>query len=175
MRRFPKPSRRLSVVALALAALLAVSGGVVLGVSVSRNGKAVTAVRTVTTSDDLSTNSRAWVDLPGMTTTVRVPATQMALLVITFSAVSTCTENGVSGAWCKIQILLDGNQVPPPVIFDSALDGNHGLAYEANSFQWVAGGVPAGLHTVKVQYVVDELESTFTIVDSTLTVLRSRQ
>jgi hypothetical protein len=162
------------VVVLALVAVLLVGGGV-LAATVGRNGKAVTAVRTVTANASfLSTPSyNTWVDVPDMKLFLTVPRDQKAVLVITFSMSSSCTPiDAYVNANCSVRVILDGNAVDPGgVEWDWTLGGDAAFL-SARSMQWVAGPVLPGEHQVKVQ--LSASAGTIFGSDRTLTVLRSK-
>ena len=95
----------------------------------------------------------AYTDVPGMTTTVTVPAGSTATVIAKFSAESTCF-NGTFGDWCSVRVLLDGTEMTPAggkdSAFDSTADG--GIAsFEHNALVRSETGVGPGTHTIKVQ------------------------
>src|SRR5688500_5085571 len=109
----PRLGRTVPIV-IAARALTGAAGTVVRGVTISKSGKAVTAVRTVTESTLATTRSVAWGDIPGMSTTINVPANQRALLIITFSAETNCVPDFSSGrASCLLRVLVDDAPVSP--------------------------------------------------------------
>src|SRR3954447_23886404 len=125
--------------------LIIVSQTVVLAASLSKSGGAVTAVKTVTATDQVTTTSSG--SVPGMSTSITIPDGQKALLVITFSAVTYCYD-GSGGGECHIRVLVDGSDVPPgDSVFAST---NEGLT--THSMQYVSGPKLAGQHTVSVSY-----------------------
>lgn len=148
------------------------AGTGVFAATVANNGREVTAVRTVTADAMSSTTSETFVTVPGMSTTVRVPSGQKALLLITFSAVSACVNGSTYS--CVVQALVDGTQVAAPgeVTFDQTAPLPGGDPYEAHSMQFVVGPLNAGTHTVAMQWRAGP--HTFLVGDRTLTVLRSR-
>ena len=174
---------RFLVVTVAVLGLTLAAETVVLGVAVSKSGKAVTAVKTVTETTLATTESSSFVDLPAMSTTVSVPSGQKALLIITFSAEVTCAPEGASEGTCVIQVLVDGTPAAPGhPIFNSSHDQDGAFhddqfESEANSIQFVAGPVSSGQHVVKVQWLVDSAaggDVQFRVQERTLTVLRSK-
>jgi hypothetical protein len=168
----------LIIVCLALVAALALESAV-LAASVGRNGKAVTAVRTVTSDiqwtaslTPAESDSPPWVDVADMKTFVSVPSGEKALLVITFSAESVCQADVGSFGDCNIRVTLDGAVVSPgPVQWAFTVEGS--MPHGARSMQWVAGPVLQGQHQVKVQGRVFQPGS-FRLGPMTLTVLRSK-
>jgi hypothetical protein len=177
MSRIGNPSRRLLVVAVVALGMLLAAESVVLAATVTKNGGAVTAVRTVTNGDYFATTtiSQTFVAVPAMSVTANVPTGQRGLLIITFFAVSQCIDDDTyTSTLCYIRVQVDGVSAPPgEVIFDSAGDGEDN-ALEANSMQFVSGPVSAGSHTVRVDWRVYGSHSVFGLSARTLTVLRSR-
>jgi hypothetical protein len=171
----------------ALVAALIAGGSVVYAATTAKSGKAVTAVRTVTADQFAETSSFTYSDLTGMSTTISVPSSQKALLIVTFSADSSCVTSTVPrpDTQCFLRVLVDGAPAAPgEVIFDSAPDGdpsNLDPSYirETNAMQFVAGPVNAGSHTIKVQWRTDDMLIDFSgghfyVWGRTLTVLRAR-
>jgi cytosine/uracil/thiamine/allantoin permease len=155
------------VVLVVLLTALAVGTTTALAATSSKNGKAVTAVRTVADNSLTSTNSAALVDMPGMATTVNVRAGQKALLVITFSGMTLCTNTDK----CFVAITVDGTIASPGSV---QFDGEEGGVWEAGAMQWVVENLAPGQHPVKVKWAVAAPGQFFTSV-RTLTVLRSKQ
>jgi hypothetical protein len=172
---------RLLLVAVALLVGLLAGGGVVYAATV-KSGKAVTAIKVATESAATQiltdgTSYGAWTDIAGMSLNISVPSSQKALLLITFSAQTYCFDGFGSGATtlCKVRVLVNRTTaLPGDVVFESAADGNGGSTAETNSMQFVAGPISAGSYTIKVQALVDETWSNFTLMSRTLSVLRSR-
>ena len=168
----------LVVAVLALLAVLTVDG-TVLAALVGRNGRAVTAVRTVTNDVEWRTASADWVDVPDMKVSVSVPADQKAILVITFSTASRCALSlDAAHNTCAIRVLLDGNVVSPGEVIWTHVERREGDT-SVRSMQWIAGPVAAGEHIVKVQAQMEPPAvvlppGSFTLVGRTLTVLRSK-
>jgi hypothetical protein len=82
-----------------------------------RNARDVTAVRTVSASGLVYTNSPyQWVDVPGMSLTVGVPAGERARLLITFSAPVDRRDAAGGGANDRyIRVLVDGLATASPL------------------------------------------------------------
>ena len=174
MSRVTSRPRLLLAVAIGLAMFL-MAETVVLAAT-TKSGGPVKAVKVVTESaSQVITNSSSPTDIQGMSLSMTVPSGEKALLLITFSAQATCTQDTYSTAWCYVRVTVDGHGTAPgDVIFDGALDGNNTYAIETNSMQFVAGPVGAGLHTIKVVAFADEAASYFTLTNRTLSVLRSK-
>jgi hypothetical protein len=162
----------LVTVALALAALLALEGAV-LAAGIGRNGKAVTAVRTVTNGTPQTVASSNWIDVADMKTFVTVPKDQKAILVITYSAFTMCSGTTVSGGVCMVRVLLNGQEVSPGPVQWSYNYANESPEAGVASMQWIAGPVATGDHQVKVQASLSTGDD-FYIAQQTLSVLRSR-
>ena len=174
MAKLRKP---LVIVVLALLAVLTIDGAV-LAALVGRNGRAVTAVRTVTNDIEWRTASANWVDVPDMKVSVSVPAGEKAILVITFSTASRCALYQAAHNTCAIKVLLDGNVVSPGEVIWTHVEQTEGDT-SVGSMQWVAGPVAAGEHVVKVQAQMEPPPvvlppGSFTLLGRTLTVLRSK-
>jgi hypothetical protein len=153
--------------------LALVAQAAVLAVPLYRNGGVVRAVRTVTEATSISnTNIMAFVDMPGMSTTVNVPSGEKAILVVTFSAETHCVDPAPPFSFCELRVNVDGLEASPGgVQFDTAADGT---SAETNSMQWVAGPLGPGPHPVQVQWFLRGTDGAFTLEERTLTVLRSR-
>jgi hypothetical protein len=171
-------------VALAIALALVIgAAGSVIAASVIKSGKSVTAVKTVTSADYTNTQSTTYVDVPGFSTTISVPATQQALLIITFSAPTECVKTSLEAAEadCLVRILVDGAAVTSAeTVMRSGrqitTSGFTGAGWTANSMQFVRGPLSAGSHTVNVQWKVFNYSGTseFQLDGASLTILRSR-
>jgi hypothetical protein len=171
----PRTGRFLIVALVGLVLLLATET-VVLATVATKSGKAVTAVKTVTNDGSDLTASTTYVNLAGMSTTMTVPSTQKALLIITFSAETNCYWEGQMTGFCGLRVLVDGSMpAPGEVFFNSvAVNSGTGAAWQTNSMQWVAGPLNAGGHTIAVQWHVTNENVHFGIDRRTLTVLRSK-
>lgn len=156
----------------ALAAVIAVEGAA-LAAAVGRNGKSVTAVRTVVSEALWSTESGNWIDVPDMKTFVSVPKDQKAILIVTFSTTAVCNPGETTPAACLVRVLLDGQEVSPGVAQWGAGFAGVNSGAGVRSMQWVAGPVPQGDHQVKVQASTGGTGA-IGLYHMTLTVLRSR-
>lgn len=159
---------------IAVATLVA---GTAIGATLVKNGKAVTAVRTVTADNFVATSSLGFTDMPNMALSVPVPAGEQALLVITFSASTRCPADSVpEKGECVIQVLVDGSASPPgDVLFASGKDSDDPIyGYSAQSMQFVSGPLSSGTHTVKVRFKKTGDVLGFWVADRSLTVLRSK-
>jgi hypothetical protein len=174
-------SRRvLVVIILVLGSLLAVES-VVLAASLKRAGGPVNGVKAATANDNIFIGPGPAENVPGMSTTVTVPAQERALLVITFSASSDCAwdpTSDPSGGECFIKVLVGANVAQPGYLefgeaFTEDLSDPTAAALDAHSMQFVAGPLLPGTYNVKVQ-----AWSTFGAVlimgERTMTILRSQ-
>jgi hypothetical protein len=181
-RSIISPIRVLMLIVVAMTLLLAAET-VVLATSTTRTGKSVSAVKIVsdpaTAEPYALTTSLEYAAIPGMSTTITVPANAKALLLITFSAESRCTQDleGTS-AQCLVRALVNSNMVAPgEVVFDNANESwemdDPWLGFEANSMQFVAGPLKPGTYTVAMQYRTLNGGPVFELQSRTLSVLRS--
>jgi hypothetical protein len=114
----------------------------------------------------ISTNSTTFVDIPGATTTVVVPAGASATVTAQLTAVSQVS--GVGNGHGAIRFMIARNsgifvEMPPAGIannnFDS-LGGNDGL--ESHAIQRAVERQP-GTYTVKAQYAVSQSQMHFAV------------
>ena len=146
------------------------------GAATVRNAREVTAVRTVSTRGIVSTTTPyQWVDVPGMSLTVGVPAGERARLLITFSAPVNCRESAEPGAAneCFIRVLVNGLPTASPAEALFARAPATAGTWHASSMQFVSEALPAGVHTVTVQFVMVEANASMSLDARTLTVLRA--
>ena len=136
------------IVLIALLGALLLTGGVVLGATVTKSGRGITALRAVTRDTSVNTTALGYVDVPDMSLSVNVPSNTTALFMIQFSANAACVASGaVSEHVCPVRALVDGVNVGPGIsFFRTALS----KSYETGSTHWVAGPFGAGSHVVKI-------------------------
>jgi hypothetical protein len=124
-----------------------------------------TAVASSNSLPGFQSSSDTAVDIPGASASVNVPTGQNGILVVTFSAVSLCT-NATAGFNCPVQILVDGAPANPTpdssgYIFDTTVlagnSKNRALSLTASK------PVSAGDHTVKVAFGGAVPVTTFTL------------
>lgn len=122
-----------------------------------------TATAFSTTLPGFQSTSTADTDIPGATASVTAPGN--ATLVVTFNAVSLCT-NATAGFRCAVKVLVDGqpaNPVPDATGYDfdttviAANSKNRALSLTVDK------PVTAGPHTVKVVSTGLQAGSTFTM------------
>lgn len=169
---------RVRTIGLIVSALALLVAGTAIGATLQKNGRTVTAVRTVTADTSVQTALSTWTDVPDMSVSVGVPSGERGLLVITFSGVHDCYAPGSGNAGqCRIRVLVDAAAAQPlEIVFASTTSTNQHL-YETNSMQFVAGPMQAGAHIVKVQFRTEPTTPDpiyFMLESRTLTVLRSK-
>ena len=108
------------------------------------------------------TNSDAWVDLNGATTTHVVPQGREGFILVTFGGESVC-ENTLG--YCAVRVLVNGTEISPAndldIAFDSPEDSVPGLEpWESHTTQRVSDTLTAGTYTVQVQMRVDRVDDT---------------
>ena len=114
-----------------------------------------------------TTGSTSFVNVPGASAKVTVPAGATRCVKVRFSAEASCSQTGVFDL-CALRVV-----VPGVVTFDPPINGvnfvveNNNL--EARSFEWVKI-LEAGVHTVVVQAGVQVAGTTFSIPIWTLDV-----
>ena len=177
-------SRRALTLVVIVMALLLAAASATYAISIAKSGKAVTAVKVVTDDGTAGpyalTTSHEWADIPGMSTTIKVPSRTKGLLLITFSAETRCTEDvEITSAQCRIRALVDSSVVAPgEVIFADAAGTSEAQfpyeVFEAHSMQFVAGPLKAGTHTVTMQYQVIQGTPYFELGSRILSILRSK-
>lgn len=167
MSRFTRRPRLLIVLIALLGALVLTESVALAAITLTRTGKAVTALKTVASDAVVSTNSEVFADVPGMSLSVSVPDGTSALFMIDFSANSRCHSPGAGS--CQLRAVVDGTAVfPSPMYVPGA------TAWEVRTEHWVAGFLAAGSHVVKIQYSAPSIPETFYLHNMTLTVLRSK-
>jgi hypothetical protein len=150
----------LGVGLLALAAILTVVVPAI-GSPSGKSGGAVTAVKVVTDGALHTTTSTSFVNMPGASTSITVPAGQKALIIAHFSAESDCYDADVS-SWCAVRIMIGGSQGSPAVGSNFAFDSidsadtagcsGDGCGWEGHSMDRTRGPVGPGTYTVRVQW-----------------------
>lgn len=156
--------------------ILAVGVSVALAATSSQGG-AITAVKVKRETNSASTTSTTFVNVPNASMNISVPSGQRALLLIRFSAESSC-DGGAWGDWCSLRVLVDGTEAHPRAGGNFAFDTDEGVAtnydiWEANSMDRSIV-VGSGAHTVSVQWSVTTNTTSFRLDDWSLIVERSR-
>jgi hypothetical protein len=139
-------------------------------------GGSVTQVQVVTESVAMTTSSVPFVDLPGATATVTIPAGSSGLILARFSGESRCS-GGVGAQWCSVRVLIGGVEADPVVGADFAFDSTDNATETTNS--WESHSIErvrrlgAGTYTVKVQWAVTNAATSFRLDDWAFTVERT--
>lgn len=109
---------------------------------------AVTQAGQATANDGQSTASAAWVDMPGMSVS---QATAGGPLLLSFT---TQVTNDTGGSLCGFRFTIDGTPVTSAPWGNAMMQNAPGVAtYQQNlAMTWLATGVSAAAHTVKVQW-----------------------
>jgi hypothetical protein len=123
-------------------------------------------------SNSSSTNSTAFVDIPGALTQVTVPDGAWANLAARFTAESNVT--GDPGMWGTVRLMVskDGgsfNEMQPALGNNSAFD-SVGVAndyWESHAIERFAEG-SGGVYTIKAQYAVNLAGAAFAVDDLTI-------
>jgi len=179
----------LLVVGIAVALVATFSAGwVIASTTVVHTGKAETQVKVLSDSSGQDINgsvSLGWVDVPGATTTVKVPANTSALVLARFSAASECSEGSLTSDYnpCLVRILIGGQEADPVLgtasYFDSRDNGTEKGGsppdgYEGHTVERSAGPLQAGSYTVQVQGRVSATSEILSLAGWNLTVERFR-
>jgi hypothetical protein len=171
---------------LALTALLIMVVPAISNPSTSKSGGAITKVKVLRETLHQTTTSASFVNLPGASTTITVPARQRALILARFSGESNCST-GTVGDWCSVRIMIGGVQGGPASGSDFAFDSVDSsetaaclaadCGWESHSMDRSRGSVGPGTYTVRVQWAVVQTGAsapTFRLDDWSLTVERVR-
>jgi hypothetical protein len=153
--------RSLTVIAAAVAFGVVAHAAYAAILTTSVVGKGVTQVKVVRQQDNddlVLTHSAAFVDLTGASTTITVPSSTTAILLIRFTGYSQCQGNpSLGGSICSVRILVDGQPVTPDLWgFDySPTSGSIGTnPFTNKSFERATDKLTAGNHIVSVQWAV---------------------
>jgi hypothetical protein len=123
------------------------------------------------------TSSATFVDLPGAAQALTVPTGETARLYIWFTAESACS--GGTGS-CRVRIVVDGNQALPAsgsdFNFDSTNDGRETpSSWEGHAMARLTDTLPAGTHTVRVQFSTSSASTAFWLDDWALIIERTKE
>lgn len=160
---------RKSIAAATLVALIAV---VPAFAAVTHTGKGVFKTTVVTETNAQSTSSTSYVNLPGASASITVPAGKIHLVNVRFSAESYCFgSTSDAGNWCTARVLVDGTEMLPNASSDYAFNAN-GTAddfWEGHAMERTLV-VGAGTHTITVQWAVTSANLFFRLDDWTMAV-----
>lgn len=140
------------------------------GFAATKNtGKSVQKVTVVTESSPSTTNSTAFLDIPGASASISVPAGKTQLVQVRFSAESSCF--GSTGWWCSVRILANGVEMLPAAGTNYAFDSSSATDdyYEGNAMERTLL-LGAGNYTILAQWAVLDAAVSFRLDDWTLTV-----
>lgn len=117
----------------------------------------ITAVTVVTQRHDTTTTSTTFANVPGMVTSITVPAHRRACLLMRFSAETQCTTRSQTHGWCIVRILVNGVEANPAEGTDFAFDSTYNGtavddAWQSNAMDRSIGPLPPGAYTVVVQW-----------------------
>jgi hypothetical protein len=148
---------------LALTALLIMVVPAIGNPSTSKSGGAITKVKVLRETAAQTTTSTSFVNLPGASTTITVPAGQKALILARFSAESNCS-GGTVDDWCSARIMVGGSEGGPASGSDFAFDSVDSsetaacaadeCGWESHSMDRSRGPLGPGTYKVKVQWRV---------------------
>jgi hypothetical protein len=128
----------------------------------SIQGNNLTAVKVVRESAHLTTNSNAYVNVPGASTMITVPAGKQALIVIRFAASSACSQSPPSSLFCKLRVMVGPTEASPV----RTIAGDHVDTWDTigNSETWSAAHAiersvlkGPGTYNVRAQFRVSEV------------------
>jgi hypothetical protein len=161
---------------LVLGALVAMGTQIPLSAATTLSATSLRAVKVVRETAATTTASTVWVNVPGATTTVTIPALTTDLILAQYTAESVCF--GASG-WCPVRILLNGVEMDPASGTDFAFDSSDGGAASPSSWESHAvqrsraytnsNTFPVSV-TIQVQYMTTVAGMTFRLDDWHLTV-----
>ena len=164
--------KRLTIVGAVVAVLMVVSV-VAYAATTAFVTKGINNVRIKTQTSDFTTSATTWVNLPTANFNMSVPTGQQKIFIAQFGAESLCT--GASG-YCNVRILMDGVEMNPSsgkdFAFDTITTGGADW-WEAHQITRVAGPVPAGLHSFKVQVSTTDAVTQFRVDDWTFMVMKA--
>lgn len=146
------------------------------GTLTTAQGNTLTQVKVVRDANPAETTSTSFVDVPGATVTMTVPAGTKALILARFSASSTCV-GPITPAGCFVRVLVNGTEALPSGVNLSTFDTetvSNGISapFQAHMIERSRGGLTGGTYVVKVQYAVPNTGATLALVNWNLTVER---
>jgi hypothetical protein len=136
--------------------VLVVAAGSAIGaakrtVATSGAGRSITAVRTASDATRFQTNSGTYVDVPGATATISIPAGATGLILIQFTASSICDQQ--DNLSCMVRAEINGTDAPPgQIVWDRVPSGGtNKIPLSAHAMDWSAGPLGPGSYTVQIQ------------------------
>ncbi|HEV7510272.1 MAG TPA: hypothetical protein VGO27_01150 [Candidatus Acidoferrum sp.] len=143
--------------------------------AVTHSGGAASKITVVTETNSQSTNSGSFIDLPGATVSITVPAGKTQLVQARFTGESGCGPISSGSYWCSVQIVAVGTSGTVQMLPDSGLDGAFDSVPGTQDL-WEGHAVerslvlPAGKYKVKAQWQVSDPAVTFSLDDWSFTV-----
>jgi hypothetical protein len=144
-------------------------------------GRQTTAVKVVRDTENQSTETLEWQDVPGATATISVAANSKALILVRFSAESSCTTHGGEENYCSLRVLINDVEAEPASGTDFAFVKSTPFTAppvaEAHSMERSLGPLSSGTYAVRLQWITVIPTggfNTFTLDDWSLTVERVR-
>lgn len=158
------------------AAALITVGVATAAVAISRERSGTVDQISIRTSSDawIGAGTADWVAIDAAAVTISTATN--TTLVIDFMATSLCESSENPRARCLVRVMVDGRKAQPGrVIFDSDYSpdlpkGHIDDQHAAHSMRWVKS-MPAGDHTVTVEWKPAALPTTFDLRNWTLTVM----
>jgi hypothetical protein len=153
---------RLALVVVAVGAVLAAQAAMAGGrTTTTVEARGVTAVRVVRGSQATTeTRSGAYHTVPGAVTTITVPAGTRALILVRFSAESSCGGDTVT-SYCAVRIMIASSEGRPAAGDDFAFDSvdsseaagslPDACCWESHSMDRSRGPLGPGTYEVRVQ------------------------
>jgi hypothetical protein len=171
-------STLLQVGCLTLGGMLLVSSGAVADPPASTiTGTSITQVTVARYNVASNISSTAYVNLPGASTTVNVPAGTKAILRANFSGESAC-YNGAFTDFCSVRIVVNNQEIRPIATsgpyFDSVGDTGTNFAdyIETHGIERSSNVLNPGNYTIQVQQKVSASGMSFYLNNWHLTVER---
>jgi hypothetical protein len=128
-------------------------------------------VKTVVSGTAISTTVTSFADIPGVTTTVTIPAGTQGRILGRLSGESLCI--GGDGGWCTIRILVNATEAAPASGGDFAFDSPATTTdWESHSMDRSLGPLGSGTYTVKAQWARVGAATSFVLDDWSFTVER---
>ncbi|MGH2683124.1 MAG: hypothetical protein ACRDIX_07815 [Actinomycetota bacterium] len=138
----------------------------------SVSGKGATRTKIIRSIQQQATSSATFVPIPGIATTISVPAGTRAIIKVEFFARSFCF--GINPR-CAVRIRIGGANAHPnnwDLPFDAGESNNDHT--EAHATQGSSNVLGTGSYTVRVQWKVDDAANSFSIDGFSMSVERIR-
>jgi hypothetical protein len=134
-------------------------------------------VKVLSEGPDFTTSSTTFAAVPGMSTSITVPAGHTSILDMRFSAETQCTTGSSTVGWCIVRILVDGVEANPAEGTDFAFDSTYNGtavtdAWQSNALERVSQVLGGGTHRVVVQWATTDPTITAWLGEMNLTIDR---